>query len=166
MRVHLGLDRDDEDLLAEAAALMGTTMAGFVRAAAKDKARALIEQERRDTAIHDCAPDSIAAFPHPNAICASGRVCARLPREGRNCGGVLPPLRLHGLSRRPTDLVPGASTSVPLRTSGSPTAIPPPPARHPAVARTRAWESASRRRAIGRARRRARSPVASTVRCR
>lgn len=55
MRVHLELDRDDEDLFAEAAALMGITMAGFVRIAAKEKARALIEQQRRDTAIPDCA---------------------------------------------------------------------------------------------------------------
>ncbi len=47
MRVHLELDRDDEDLFAEAAALMGITMAGFVRIAAKEKARALIEQQRR-----------------------------------------------------------------------------------------------------------------------
>ena len=47
MRVHLELHRDEEDLFVGAAALMGTTMAGFVRTAAKEKARALIEQERR-----------------------------------------------------------------------------------------------------------------------
>jgi uncharacterized protein (DUF1778 family) len=46
-RFDLKLDRDEKDLFAEAAALMGTTMAGFVRTAAKEKARALIEQERR-----------------------------------------------------------------------------------------------------------------------
>ncbi len=55
MRVHLELDRDEKDLFAEAAALMGTTMSGFVRTAAKEKARALIEQQRLDTGIHDCA---------------------------------------------------------------------------------------------------------------
>jgi uncharacterized protein (DUF1778 family) len=48
-RFDLKLDRDEKDLFAEAAALMGTTMAGFVRAAAKEKARALIERERRIT---------------------------------------------------------------------------------------------------------------------
>jgi uncharacterized protein (DUF1778 family) len=48
-RFDLKLDRDEKDLFAEAAALMGTTMAGFVRTAAKEKARALIEQERRMT---------------------------------------------------------------------------------------------------------------------
>lgn len=48
-RFDLKLDRDEKDLFAEAAALMGTTMAGFVRTAAKEKARALIEQERRIT---------------------------------------------------------------------------------------------------------------------
>jgi uncharacterized protein (DUF1778 family) len=48
-RFDLKLDRGEKDLFAGAAALMGTTMAGFVRTAAKEKARALIEQERRIT---------------------------------------------------------------------------------------------------------------------
>ena len=46
-RFDLKLERDDKELFAEAAALMGTTMAGFVRAAAKEKARQLLDQERR-----------------------------------------------------------------------------------------------------------------------
>jgi uncharacterized protein (DUF1778 family) len=46
-RFDLKLDADDKDLLARAASLMGTTMAGFVRSAAKEKAQALLEQESR-----------------------------------------------------------------------------------------------------------------------
>jgi len=48
-RFDLKLEKEEKDLFSEAAALMGTTMAGFMRAAAKEKARALIEQERRVT---------------------------------------------------------------------------------------------------------------------
>lgn len=46
-RFDLKLDADDKDILAKAAALMGTTMAGFVRSAAKEKAQALLERETR-----------------------------------------------------------------------------------------------------------------------
>jgi uncharacterized protein (DUF1778 family) len=46
-RFDLKLDADDKDLLARAASLMGTTMAGFVRSAAKEKAQSLLEQESR-----------------------------------------------------------------------------------------------------------------------
>jgi uncharacterized protein (DUF1778 family) len=46
-RFDLKLDADDKDLLARAASLMGTTMAGFVRSAAKEKAQTLLEQESR-----------------------------------------------------------------------------------------------------------------------
>ena len=48
-RFDLKLDADDKDLLSRAASLMGTTMAGFVRSAAKEKAQALLEQETRVT---------------------------------------------------------------------------------------------------------------------
>jgi len=48
-RFDLKLDKDDKALFSEAATLMGTTMAGFVRAAAKEKARSLIDQESRLT---------------------------------------------------------------------------------------------------------------------
>jgi len=41
------LKNDEKRLFSEAAAIMGTTTAGFVRAAAKEKARALLEQETR-----------------------------------------------------------------------------------------------------------------------
>ena len=46
-RFDLKLDQSEKDLLARAAALMGTTMAGFMRAAAKEKAQALLEREAR-----------------------------------------------------------------------------------------------------------------------
>ncbi len=48
-RFDLKLDADDKDILARAASLMGTTMAGFVRSAAKEKAQTLLEQESRVT---------------------------------------------------------------------------------------------------------------------
>ena len=48
-RFDLKLDKDEKELFAEAAILMGTSMAGFVRAAAKEKAKLLIEQESRLT---------------------------------------------------------------------------------------------------------------------
>ena len=48
-RFDLKLDKDDKELFAEAAILMGTSMAGFVRTAAKEKAKLLIEQESRLT---------------------------------------------------------------------------------------------------------------------
>ena len=44
-RFDLKLDPDDKALLSRAAAAMGTTMAGFVRAAAKEKAQEVIERE-------------------------------------------------------------------------------------------------------------------------
>ena len=48
-RFDLKLAADDKDLLTRAATLMGTTMAGFVRSAAKEKAQAVLEQESRAT---------------------------------------------------------------------------------------------------------------------
>ena len=46
-RFDLKMDPDEKAIVAKAAALMGTTMAGFVRAAAKEKAQVLIERETR-----------------------------------------------------------------------------------------------------------------------
>ena len=48
-RFDLKMDADEKDVIAKAAALMGTTMAGFVRAAAKEKAQLLLERESRIT---------------------------------------------------------------------------------------------------------------------
>ena len=46
-RFDLKMDAEEKDVIARAAALMGTTMAGFVRAAAKEKAQQLLERESR-----------------------------------------------------------------------------------------------------------------------
>ena len=48
-RFDLKMDAADKDLVSRAASLMGTTMAGFDRAAAKEKAQALLERESRVT---------------------------------------------------------------------------------------------------------------------
>jgi uncharacterized protein (DUF1778 family) len=48
-RFDLKMDADEKNLVSRAAALMGTTMAGFVRAAAKEKAVALLDRESRVT---------------------------------------------------------------------------------------------------------------------
>ena len=46
-RFDLKMDADEKDIVSRAEALMGTTMAGFVRAAAKKKAHALLDREVR-----------------------------------------------------------------------------------------------------------------------
>lgn len=48
-RFDLKMDAREKDILSRAAALMGTTMAGFVRAAAKEKALALLDRDSRVT---------------------------------------------------------------------------------------------------------------------
>ena len=48
-RFDLKMDADEKAIVAKAAALMGTTMAGFVRAAAKEKAQVLLDRETRLT---------------------------------------------------------------------------------------------------------------------
>lgn len=61
-RFDLKLDPDDKDIVAKAAALMGTTMAGFVRPAAKEKAQALLEREARITLTRRDAEAFVAAL--------------------------------------------------------------------------------------------------------
>ena len=48
-RFDLTMDAEEKDIVSRAAALMGATMAGFVRAAAKEKALTLLERESRVT---------------------------------------------------------------------------------------------------------------------
>jgi uncharacterized protein (DUF1778 family) len=48
-RFDLTMDVEEKDIVSRAAALMGTTMAAFVRAAAKEKARELLDRESRIT---------------------------------------------------------------------------------------------------------------------
>lgn len=69
-RFDLKMDAEEKDVIAQAAALMGTTMAGFVRAAAKEKAQQLLEREarmtlsKRDFAAFSAALDQ-AFSPNP-----------------------------------------------------------------------------------------------------
>ena len=46
-RFELKMDAEEKKFVSRAAALMGTTMAGFVRSAAKEKAQSLLERESR-----------------------------------------------------------------------------------------------------------------------
>ncbi|MGH8224857.1 MAG: DUF1778 domain-containing protein [Gammaproteobacteria bacterium] len=46
-RFDLKLKKDEKELFSRAASIMGTTTAGFVRSAAKEKAHTLLEQETR-----------------------------------------------------------------------------------------------------------------------
>ncbi len=48
-RFDLKMNTDEKDIVARASALMGITMAGFVRAAAKEKALELLDREARVT---------------------------------------------------------------------------------------------------------------------
>lgn len=81
-RFDLKIDASDKDMLSRAASLMGTTMAGFVRAAAKEKAQVLLDQEsritlsQRDFATFQAAVTG-AFTPNPalqNAMTAAAKV--------------------------------------------------------------------------------------------
>jgi len=48
-RFDLKMDANDKQIVSRAAALMGTTMAGFVRTAAKEKAQELLDRQSRVT---------------------------------------------------------------------------------------------------------------------
>ena len=48
-RFDLKMDVEERDVVSRAAALVGTTMAAFVRTAAKEKARELLDRESRIT---------------------------------------------------------------------------------------------------------------------
>lgn len=48
-RLDLTMGADEKDVVSRAAALVGTTMASFVRTAAKEKARELLDRESRLT---------------------------------------------------------------------------------------------------------------------
>ena len=57
-RFDLKMDAKEKQIVSRAAALMGTTMAGFVRAAAKEKAQALLVRESSIT----LSPRDFAGF--------------------------------------------------------------------------------------------------------
>jgi uncharacterized protein (DUF1778 family) len=46
-RFDLKMDASEKDIVSRAAALMGTTMAGFVRSAVKEKAQELLERDAK-----------------------------------------------------------------------------------------------------------------------
>jgi uncharacterized protein (DUF1778 family) len=48
-RLDLKLDQSEKDAVSRAAAILGTTVAAFVRSAAKEKASSVIEREHRVT---------------------------------------------------------------------------------------------------------------------
>ena len=53
-RFDLKMDVEEKEVVSRAAALVGTTMAAFVRTAAKEKARELLDRESRITmSAHD-----------------------------------------------------------------------------------------------------------------
>lgn len=61
-RFDLKMDPDEKAIVAKAAALMGTTMAGFVRVAAKEKAQTLLDREARINLTERDFGDFIAAL--------------------------------------------------------------------------------------------------------
>ncbi len=79
-RFDLKMDADEKDVVSRAAALMGTTMAAFVRTAAKEKARELLDRESRVTLtsqdFHDFAMALDSAFT-PNAALQAAMHAAR-----------------------------------------------------------------------------------------
>lgn len=65
-RFDLTMDAEEKEMVSRAAALLGTTMAAFVRTAAKEKARDLLDNESRITMSHKDFQAFNAAFT-PNA---------------------------------------------------------------------------------------------------
>ncbi len=69
-RLDLKMDAADKDIVSRAATLLGTTMAGFVRVAAKEKALTLLDSESRVTLSQRDFADFTAALNNaftPNA---------------------------------------------------------------------------------------------------
>ncbi len=83
-RFDLKMDAADKDIVSRAASLMGTTMAGFVRAAAKEKAQALLDRESRVTlSQHDFAVFTAAlnsAFTPNSALQGALAAAAKVKR--------------------------------------------------------------------------------------
>jgi len=84
-RFDLKMDAEEKETIAKVVVLMGTTMAGFVRAAAKEKAQALLDREaritlsQRDFAAFSTALDS-AFSPNPALQDALGQARRRVRR--------------------------------------------------------------------------------------
>ena len=69
-RFDLKMDTSEKDIVSRAAALMGTTMAGFVRSAAKEKAQELLARDatlRMSAHDFDQFSQAIQSAFNPNA---------------------------------------------------------------------------------------------------
>jgi uncharacterized protein (DUF1778 family) len=79
-RFDLKMDVEEKDIVSRAAALAGTTMAAFVRAAAKEKARELLDRDSRitmsDRDFHAFTMALNGAFK-PNAALQNAMTIAR-----------------------------------------------------------------------------------------
>jgi uncharacterized protein (DUF1778 family) len=83
-RFDLKMDVEEKEVVSRAAALVGTTMAAFVRTAAKEKARELLDRESRITmSTQDFQAFTMAlngAFT-PNAVLQNALSVARKVRR-------------------------------------------------------------------------------------
>ena len=79
-RFDLTMDASDKDVVARAAALMGMTMAAFMRSAAKEKARELLDRESRITMTtqdFDAFTQALNGAFEPNAALQKAMSAAR-----------------------------------------------------------------------------------------
>ena len=79
-RFDLTMDASDKDVVARAAALMGMTMAAFMRSAAKEKARELLDRESRITMTRqdfDAFTQALNGAFEPNAALQKAMSAAR-----------------------------------------------------------------------------------------
>ena len=80
VRFDLTMDAAEKDVLSRAAALMGTTMAAFVRSAAKEKAKELLDRESRITMTaqdFDAFTQALNGAFEPNAALQKAMDAAR-----------------------------------------------------------------------------------------
>ncbi len=80
VRFDLTMDAAEKDVLSRAAALMGTTMAAFVRSAAKEKAKELLDRESRITMTaqdFDAFTQALNGAFQPNAALQKAMSAAR-----------------------------------------------------------------------------------------
>ena len=79
-RFDLTMDASDKDVVSRAAALMGTTMAAFVRTAAKEKAQELLDRQSRITMTaqdFEAFTQALNAAFQPNAALQKAMGAAR-----------------------------------------------------------------------------------------
>ena len=83
-RFDLTMDVEEKEVLSRAAALVGTTMAAFVRMAAKEKARELLDREARITlSDHDfeAVTQALEGAFTPNSALQDALTAARKVRR-------------------------------------------------------------------------------------